>query len=1150
MAALLPGVATGPDIRSVETRIFVSLFPPVSVFYCFSLFLDYIWTMTARGRTSNLNNEWDMNDDFNNTTCDSQYPDENASGGAQYDHCRLYIRNIPKALNDEGLRTAFSKFGTLTEVFLSKDQLKKYALVRYETPGEAKLAMTKLNNTEPLGLNIRIAHKPKSEQRRDDREPRHSIDRVNSSSYTRNNREEDTASVGSRGINSRKLEVISNGEDLEDLMPPLDEDMDPDTKMRDIQLELQRLQVQERTMLLKKQLLHLEASRKKQLTQSNTSPSNRCVLPNGRVVVRNIRDRSLESRDEDDSFAAGAGDSLTLPALQRAASRACVACGAPADSYCSQCALTPYCSAQCQRRDWRERHRGVCHNLARLNRKSEGVAPAAPESDLPNITPAPPLRQPHSSPKRDAPPRRGDDQGSSGFAKKSGNSANTYNNNKNRSFNNNNNNRNSSGNRGGNFRQGGNRNQNNQPDDEQEEEWGNKNAQQSTPTTNSQPEPKPGPSAPKQEQSVPKPKPAETITDVKPSKPQDVATKSNTEENKVKNIPNGIKGPASLNDVTPCKKIIPKNYLLDLLSVGDTILLSVDANASECRSTAPGFVCLSMHERFQTEYQNLCEVYVVDCENEKGDYKPKPGESFSYFNPSDGGWYRARCVSPQLAALIDSSKLVPLTSTDKLKILPDKYGQYPEFCCILNAEGIKVGDNLKCTIVTKLGDSYKVSLDNVETGASVGQGEVTRWLPTVEYPKPAVERTNAPQPQIPEVPRPDVVNNSKVLLVDATAIDRVFVRPSDIASQKKFDAILEDVVMYGCSAATSLKEPPLKGQTVIGKFTDGLHYRALCKRTNVKQNKYLLEYIEFGNLEITPLENIYACPPNLDLSAIPSEVSLVILQCKCNNALTPPATEYLDKLKDTSAELTLTLPSGAKSAASGSAVCLTVVKSNESVNKKVEEMCTPEWKKMEERGADVVESQCLMFHDLEYLELPPDGCVLDVLDFSAIQAGSISACQRGIPHVANVLTNLTQRMAEYCESDLGKEPYLPKNEELCIARCPPYPQWFRAVLLDQTPGSATAKVCYVDYGNIEDVPVSMLRKMLPEFVRSQPALASLIEIMDFPKVLTDEMLARAAEYMQMNDEGRGILPVTKCMKQDGSEYIVEAPGLIKAMLGK
>ncbi|CAH0404127.1 unnamed protein product [Chilo suppressalis] len=275
--------------------------------------------MTARGRTSNLNNEWDMNDDFNNTTCDSQYPDENASGGAQYDHCRLYIRNIPKALNDEGLRTAFSKFGTLTEVFLSKDQLKKYALVRYETPGEAKLAMTKLNNTEPLGLNIRIAHKPKSEQRRDDREPRHSIDRVNSSSYTRNNREEDTASVGSRGINSRKLEVISNGEDLEDLMPPLDEDMDPDTKMRDIQLELQRLQVQERTMLLKKQLLHLEASRKKQLTQSNTSPSNRCVLPNGRVVVRNIRDRynhrekvvhwSLESRDEDDSFAAGAGDS-------------------------------------------------------------------------------------------------------------------------------------------------------------------------------------------------------------------------------------------------------------------------------------------------------------------------------------------------------------------------------------------------------------------------------------------------------------------------------------------------------------------------------------------------------------------------------------------------------------------------------------------------------------------------------------------------------------------------------------------------------------------------------------------------------------------------------------------------------------------------
>lgn len=57
------------------------------------------------------------------------------SGGMQLDHCRLYIVNIPKGLSEEGLRTAFAKYGTLMEVFVSRDPLKNYALVRYETPG-------------------------------------------------------------------------------------------------------------------------------------------------------------------------------------------------------------------------------------------------------------------------------------------------------------------------------------------------------------------------------------------------------------------------------------------------------------------------------------------------------------------------------------------------------------------------------------------------------------------------------------------------------------------------------------------------------------------------------------------------------------------------------------------------------------------------------------------------------------------------------------------------------------------------------------------------------------------------------------------------------------------------------------------------------
>ncbi|KAL0809006.1 hypothetical protein ABMA28_012655 [Loxostege sticticalis] len=255
--------------------------------------------MTSRGRHST--NEWDlMREDFNSSTYDPQYPDDDASGGVQLDHCRLYIRNIPKALNDEGLRTAFSKYGTLLEVFVSRDPLKKYALVRYETPGEAKLAMTKLNNTDPLKLNITIAHKNK----------RDSNSRDSFTNGPRRSTRDDNASVSSRdkSYSHRRQEDLTNGDEMDEPpLPPVDDDMDPDTKMKGLQLELQRLQVQEQTVLLRQQMLQLEAARKKNLTQ--TTASNRCILPDGRIVVRNVNDRNLESRDVEGSFAAGAGDS-------------------------------------------------------------------------------------------------------------------------------------------------------------------------------------------------------------------------------------------------------------------------------------------------------------------------------------------------------------------------------------------------------------------------------------------------------------------------------------------------------------------------------------------------------------------------------------------------------------------------------------------------------------------------------------------------------------------------------------------------------------------------------------------------------------------------------------------------------------------------
>ncbi|XP_060808292.1 uncharacterized protein LOC106139600 isoform X1 [Amyelois transitella] len=260
--------------------------------------------MAARSRFQNNSNEWDsMREEFNNSTYDAQYPDEETSGGVQLDHCRLYITNVPPVLNEEGLRAAFSKYGTLTEVHVSKDPTKKYALVRFETPGEAKLAMTKLNRTEPLRLNINIAHKTKAkhqENRNADRDREHG---------GRKSAKADTASVGSRGRTRKNIDLSNGDNDMEDeiggnefeLAP-----MDPDLELELEQIKLKQLELQEEQVRCKQRLLLLKTSKR----ASNLNSSiNRCILPDGRIVVRNISERNLESRDGDTSFGAGAGDS-------------------------------------------------------------------------------------------------------------------------------------------------------------------------------------------------------------------------------------------------------------------------------------------------------------------------------------------------------------------------------------------------------------------------------------------------------------------------------------------------------------------------------------------------------------------------------------------------------------------------------------------------------------------------------------------------------------------------------------------------------------------------------------------------------------------------------------------------------------------------
>ncbi|XP_052746220.1 uncharacterized protein LOC112056126 isoform X2 [Bicyclus anynana] len=293
--------------------------------------------MMSRGRHSQSQG-WDSMREDNDTTYDAQYPDDEVkSGGVQLDHCKLYITNVNQALNEEGLRAAFMPYGTIAKVYLSNDPSKKYALVTYETPGEAKMAMMKLNRTEPLKLNIHFAHKSKA------RERRYNNNRQESGSYRNDNRQEsgsyrndisrqesdnyrsDNISLSSHGRLSINQDDYTNGgfndmgidEDDEDM--DFDPELDLERKKMIEQLELDRLKLCEEQVKCQQRMIYLEKKAGKKPTVQNPiknapavpNPIKRCILPDGRVVIRNDSNRNADHQP-DNAFNSAAGDSRAL----------------------------------------------------------------------------------------------------------------------------------------------------------------------------------------------------------------------------------------------------------------------------------------------------------------------------------------------------------------------------------------------------------------------------------------------------------------------------------------------------------------------------------------------------------------------------------------------------------------------------------------------------------------------------------------------------------------------------------------------------------------------------------------------------------------------------------------------------------------------
>lgn len=73
---------------------------------------------------------------------------------------KLIIRNLARSTTEEELKTLFQEYGTVQSCDLVTDKItggsKGFAFVEMPKPGEAKVAMKKLNNLTVASSKIRV----------------------------------------------------------------------------------------------------------------------------------------------------------------------------------------------------------------------------------------------------------------------------------------------------------------------------------------------------------------------------------------------------------------------------------------------------------------------------------------------------------------------------------------------------------------------------------------------------------------------------------------------------------------------------------------------------------------------------------------------------------------------------------------------------------------------------------------------------------------------------------------------------------------------------------------------------------------------------------------------------------------------------------
>ncbi|XP_046432005.1 uncharacterized protein LOC124185364 isoform X1 [Neodiprion fabricii] len=520
-------------------------------------------------------------------------------------------------------------------------------------------------------------------------------------------------------------------------------------------------------------------------------------------------------------------------------------------------------------------------------------------------------------------------------------------------------------------------------------------------------------------------------------------------------------------------------------------------------------------EKFRQECEDIFSVLPKECDKISVDpnFKPKVGDLICGKRQDD--WIRGTVQSlvPSLRLFaVDEGRV---ESVSAVKPLPQGFRILPTLgaiCEVSDAE-FKL-EPMSQYVFAVVNNKYQdVSKDGIEiivynSEQKSGKAILKPWAPTSEQKG---------------VPYASLTSGTEICIASFRNHNMIFVRSLVPSEMETFNRLTQEVAKWS-TKVQKLTELPVVGEMVLAKYIeDGNFYRAIVRQ--IKEQKIIVSYVDFGNSETTSLENLR--PISNSLKEYKSCVARIVLKNVPKDVpMTKELSEYLGMLAGMEKPLMCTFEGSPFTDG-------VILKASDGtcINEKVLKLLTPSWKTEED------EKTVFLLSDLEVAELGESGQTLNVLSlFSYGPLLHILA-----PYDVELINHINDVMAtqikDYC--DQQKDHYIPRPDELCIA---PYEGiWYRAVCLETNTTPTESTVNFIDFGNVETVSHKNIKVMNKDFM-STKTLANVCQVVNLgPLDEAGDLQPKIAKRVEELVPNNSAVMVKIVERSKPGEYIVEFP---------